>query len=338
MIQKRIGFACKWVTPSNKPDPDVSVRATTVAWLKRQPRDVAVQRLWDIVKHNIASTGRFVSKIAEHDPQLRMARLGSSLLPMYTEPSWRWFYEQADVQDYCAKQFAAVGELARAQDVRLSFHPGQFCVLASASDDIVERSIDEFEYHVNMARWMGYGSSWHDHGFKVNVHLSGRGGPAKFLSSLDRMTPEARNLISIENDEMSYGLDVILAVRERVALVLDIHHHWIHSGEYISPSDPRVQQVLESWRGVRPTAHYSVSREDVLVGHDSTVKPDLPSLLTARYKKQKLRAHSDFYWNTAVNEWALEFTPKFDIMCESKAKNLASFALYKLAKEKNILN
>jgi hypothetical protein len=49
------------------------------------------------------------------------------------------------------------------------------------------------------------------------------------------------------------------------------------------------------------------------------------------HKKGKLRAHSNFYWNTAVNEWALSFWDQFDIMCESKAKNLASFALHKQA-------
>jgi UV DNA damage endonuclease len=46
-------------------------------------------------------------------------------------------------------------------------------------------------------------------------------------------------------------------------------------------------------------------------------------LLDAGYKKSKLRAHSDFYWNNAVNSWAESFSPEFDIMCESKAKNLA---------------
>jgi hypothetical protein len=46
------------------------------------------------------------------------------------------------------------------------------------------------------------------------------------------------------------------------------------------------------------------------------------------HRKQKLRAHSDFYWNQEVNHWALSFLPQFDIMCESKAKNLASKALY----------
>ncbi len=44
-------------------------------------------------------------------------------------------------------------------------------------------------------------------------------------------------------------------------------------------------------------------------------------------QKQKLRAHSDYYWNDAVNDWALTFIDSFDMMCESKAKNLASFKL-----------
>jgi UV DNA damage endonuclease len=110
--------------------------------------------------------------------------------------------------------------------------------------------------------------------------------------------------------------------------VLDIHHHWINSGEYIEASDDRVKRIIDSWRGVRPTLHYSVSREDVIVEHPRHIRPNLSSLLEAGYKKQKLRAHSNFYWNTAVNEWALSFRDNFDIMCESKAKNLASFAFY----------
>jgi len=86
--------------------------------------------------------------------------------------------------------------------------------------------------------------------------------------------------------------------------------------------------VVESWRGNRPTCHYSVSREDVLVGHDTLVRPDRDILLESKLNKQKLRAHSDYFWNEAVNDWAMSFNDKFDIMCESKGKNLASRKLY----------
>lgn len=51
-------------------------------------------------------------------------------------------------------------------------------------------------------------------------------------------------------------------------------------------------------------------------------------LLERGYKKQKLRAHSDYMWNTACNDWALSFLPYSDIMVEAKCKNLASRDLY----------
>jgi UV DNA damage repair endonuclease len=222
-----------------------------------------------------------------------------------------------------------VGDLARQNNVRLSFHPGQFCVLASDNPDIVNRSIEEFEYHVDMARWMGYGQTFQD--FKINVHIAGRQGPAGIRSALARMTPEARNTLTIENDEMTWGIEHSLELVNDCALVLDIHHHWIKTGEYIEASDDRVKRIGDSWRGVRPVIHYSVSREDILGEHPVHACPSLQALLESGHKKAKLRAHSNFYWNTAANEWALSFRDRCDIMCESKAKNLASFALYQQA-------
>ena len=114
---------------------------------------------------------------------------------------------------------------------------------------------------------------------------------------------------------------------EHVALVLDIHHHWVKTGEYIAPDDVRVVRCCESWRDVRPVLHFSTSREDVLVGHDSGVRPDLADLVARGHKKQQLRAHSDFCWNHAVNDWALSFAPDFDIQVEAKGKNIASQGL-----------
>ena len=336
-MTQRIGFCCKYVVPGKKdfePVPELNTRSTTVAWLNRQTREVAEQRLWDIMEHNISAARALVARVGTLNPELRMLRLGSDILPVYTEPTYSYFWQQPYVKTYCERAFAEVGRVARAMDVRLDFHPGQFTVLASESDDIVSRSIEEFEYHVDMARWMGYGKTWHDHGFTINVHISGRRGPDGIRAVLSRLSPEARNLITIENEENAHGLDAILQLHDCCALVLDIHHHWVKSGEYIQADDDRVRRVIDSWRGTRPLIHYSLSREDVVskfVANEQHVLLDMDRLLTEGYKKQKLRAHSDYYWNTAANQWALSFWPEFDICCESKAKNLASFALYDFA-------
>jgi UV DNA damage endonuclease len=337
-MNKRIGFACKWIDRPDQVDgikPKDEARkyntgATTVAWLNRQSRDVAEQKLWDLMEQNIQSIQNLVSRVGGLDENLRMVRLSSDILPVYTEPTYSYFWRRSDVRDYCERHFARVGDIARQTNTRLSFHPGQFTVLASDNDDIVRRSVEEFEYHADMARWMGFGKQFQD--FKINVHIAGRRGPQGIRDVLGRLSPEARNCITIENDEITWGIEASLELCNDLALVLDIHHHWVKTGEYIDAKDDRVKRIIDSWRGVRPVIHYSVSREDVLVGHDATNRPIMESLLTEGHKKAKLRAHSNFYWNNAVNQWALSFRDQFDIMCESKAKNLASFALYEQSK------
>lgn len=337
---KRIGFACKWIDRPDqvngiKPTDDAkqyNTGSTTVAWLNRQTKEVAEEKLWDLMVGNIESTRKLIERIGNLDEHLRMVRISSDLLPVYTESSWSYFWRKPDVRSYCEKAFGQVGELARMRNVRLSFHPGQFTVLASDNDDIVRRSIEEFEYHADMIRWMGYGQRFQD--FKCNVHIAGRRGAQGIIDVYGRLSPEARNTLTIENEEMKHGLDDCLVLSSHgIPIVLDIHHHWVREGEYITLADDRAKRVLESWRGLRPTLHYSVSREDYLVAHSTTTSPAYTELLESGHKKSKLRAHSDFYWNTACNDWALGFLDQFDIMCESKGKNIASFALYERAKE-----
>ena len=337
---KRIGFACKYMHPDQTQKKKLleeiqrplNTRSTTVQWLNRQTRDVAEERLWDIMVHNIQSYYNLIEYVGSLPNELRMVRLGSDVLPVYTQLDWSYYWKRPDVVQYCEQHFARVGALARSLDVRLSMHPGQFTVLASDNDDIVERSIEEFEYHTDVVRWMGYGQTFQD--FKCNVHISGRKGPQGIKDALKRLSPEARNTITIENDENKWGLEHSLELVDDCALVLDIHHHWCREGEYIRPTDDRYSRVIDSWRGIRPVIHYSVSREDCLVDFPKGKRPNMATLLEQGYKKAKLRAHSDYMWNRAVNDWALEFNDYADIMVESKAKNLASIALHKYNTER----
>ena len=338
---KRIGFACKYMHPDQTQTKKVleeiqrplNTRSTTVQWLNRQTVDVAEQRLWDIMVHNIAAYKRLIEYVGSLPAELRMVRLGSDVLPVYTQRDWSYYWQRPDVIAYAEREFAKVGDTARALDVRLSMHPGQFTVLASDNPEIVERSIEEFEYHTDVIRYMGYGKSFQD--FKCNVHISGRNGPAGIIAALQRLTPEARNTITIENDENKWGIEDSLELEKHCALVLDVHHHWCREGEYLQPTDDRYKRIVDSWRGVRPTMHYSYSRTERLPeGYAHNTLPDMPALLEAGYKKGKLRAHSDYYPNQLVNDYALSFLPYTDIMCESKCKNLASIELYKYYKGK----
>lgn len=334
---KRIGFCCKYFHPDRnigkklleEKERPFNGKTTTKAWLERQSPSVAEQKLEEVIDHNINSYMNLIKYAGSLPENLRMVRLGSDILPFFTEATWKKYYT-VDRLDRITKRLGVIGNIARSLDVRLSMHPGQFTVLASDREEVVDSSIEEFEYHTFVATAMGYGKKFQD--FKINVHISGKQGPDGIKSVLKWLSPESRRMITIENEEMRWGLDSTLELENEVALVLDIHHHFIHSGgEYILPTDDRWKRVLASWRGVRPAIHYSVSREDYLNEHCQNTLPDYQTLVQSGYKKAKLRAHSDYCWNRACNDWVLKFWEDSDIIVEAKCKNLASAQLYRHA-------
>jgi UV DNA damage repair endonuclease len=336
---KRIGFACKWAEVNKKGEiastPGLNTGGTTLAWARRNNRNIVEEKIIDVAKTNIVNTHNLLKKVATLPQELRMVRITSDMLSFYTHDDYKDFWLSTNTQDLLQRWFAPLGETIRQNDIRVSFHPDQFVVLASESEGIVNNSIREFEYHADMARFMGFGKSFQD--IKINVHISGRKGAQGIRDVYQRLSPEARNAITIENEEYTHGLTDCLELADLLPIVMDIHHNWVRESEYIQKDDTRVQRVIDSWRGIRPTCHYSVSREDVLVGHDARTLPNRDTLLESGFNKQKLRAHSDYFWNEAVNNWALSFLDKFDIMCESKGKNLASVKLYESAKQNGII-
>lgn len=329
MINKRVGFACKFMHHDRTLKPKMlkeiegplNFRGTTIRWM-REHLDEAQERVYDIVEHNLNATEHLIDYVSTLPLPQRMLRMGSGMLPAYTEKNFGHLTKTNYITDRIASRLSTIGDKARKNDVRLSMHPGQFTVLASDNPDIVENSIEEFEYHADIVRYMGYGQQFQD--FKINIHISGRQGPAGIKAVLPRLSKEARNCITIENDENRWGLSDSLELADDVALVLDVHHHWCREGEYIEATDDRVKRVIDSWRGVRPAMHLSMSRDDYLHGHRTDVLPDYHQLLETGHKKGKLRAHSDYIWNSAVTDWAGSFRDDFDIMVEAKAKNLAS--------------
>lgn len=334
---QRVGFACKYVHPDQSLPAKklksiqqrLTERTTTNAWLQHQSLDQAYERLWDIVRHNAQAAYNLVQYVGGLPHGQRMVRLGSDQLPFFTHDNWRDFYRRRDVQEYATRAYADVGALARELDVRMSMHPGQFTVLASDRRDVADRSLEELEYHALIAKWMGFGSVFQD--FKINVHLSGRRGADGFLEYKRVMSPELRNMLTIENDEYASGVDDILALEHDFALVFDTHHHMIHSEEFITPNDDRFKRVIDSWRGVRPVIHYSVSRDEYMSDIPQDELPDM-NVLLQKAKKNKLRAHSDFYNHRASNLMVLELGEIADIMCEAKMKNLASAQLFEFRK------
>ncbi|MCG7391995.1 UV damage endonuclease UvsE [Microvirga sp. ACRRW] len=307
----------------------MNTSTVTMAYLSRLNPQAAYDKLFSVVAHNLEAATRQIGHVASRPKLERLHRLSSDLLPGYTHSSCLEFYRDRDLRHLIESRLAAAGELAREHGVRLSMHPGQFCVIASANASAAENGIAEFEYHADVMRMMGYDGGWHPHGAHINIHGGAKAvGIDGIRQGLERLSETARNLITIENDEVSYGLDDLLPLADAVPLVLDLHHHWIKSeGEYVEPDDSRIATIIASWRDVRPLSHISVSREDLLAEHDTGVLPDFAALVKAGVKPKDLRGHSNLMWNLPLNDLVARHLAWTDFEVEAKHKNIASEGL-----------
>lgn len=331
MPDPRLGFCCKFVPESREADAarPMNTSSVTMAYLGRLDPKAAYDKLASVVAHNLEAFTRQIEYVAGRPPLERLHRLSSDLLPGYTHPSCEVFYRDRDLRTLIESRLAAAGQLAREHGVRLSMHPGQFCVIASPNPSAVANGVAEFEYHADVMRYMGYGDGWHPHGAHINIHGGAKAvGAEGIREGVGRLSETARNLITIENDEVSFGLDDLLPLADVVPIVLDLHHHWIKSeGEYVEPNDPRIATIIASWRGVRPLSHISVSREDLLSGHDISTLPDFRALVRTGIRPRDLRGHSDLMWNLAVNDLVARHLTWSDFEVEAKLKNVASAGL-----------
>jgi len=331
MPDPRLGFCCKYIPEDGAAATvrEMNLTTVTMAYLGRLDPKAAYDKIAGVVAHNLQAIRRQIAHVAARPKLERLHRLSSDLLPGYTHPGCREFYRDPDLRRLIEDELAAAGRLARQGGVRLSMHPGQFCVIASPNPSAVANGVAEFEYHVEVMDLMGYGKGWHPHGAHINIHGGARAmGAEGIRGGLARLSATARNLITIENDEVSFGLDDLLPLVDDVPLVLDLHHHWIKSeGEYIEPEDGRIGRIASSWRGVRPISHISVSREDLLPDPDIHARPDFRALVEAGIRPRDLRAHSDLMWNEAVNDWVRRHLAWTDFEVEAKLKNIASEGL-----------
>lgn len=336
--EARVGYCCLFRPPL--PDPKevarFNVSGTTITALSRMERADAYEKVLVLVTRNLHALEAHLRRVATASPIERMLRLDSGVLPAYTHPVARWMYDEPELRRMVEHGLARVGDVARAAGVRVSLHPGQFCVIGSLNPAAQQNGIEDFEYHTDLLRWMGFAGGWHPHGAHINIHVGSTAtGVEGYRAGLKKLSEDARNLITVENDEVSFNLDSLLPLADAVPIVFDLHHEWISSGgTYVQPDDPRIPRIQESWRGVRPVAHISVSREDVLPEHDATALPDFRALLASGKTGRDLRAHSEFMWNDAVNEWAAGHLSWADLEVEAKQKNLASHQLAEHARQR----
>lgn len=208
------------------------------------------ERAVALARENVAAVERIARWNAENG--VGMFRMTSGLVPFGSHPgsgAWR---------EALADDFARAGETVRAAGQRVSTHPGQFVVLGSSREAVLDAGLRELEYQADALDLMGVDA-------EMVVHVGGacddrEAALGRFVDRA-RALPErvARRLV-IENDETTYPVGDALRLSRETGLpvVFDVLHDALHPTPGLSLREG-LERSLATWarRGRAPKVHYS---------------------------------------------------------------------------------
>lgn len=240
----RLGYAC------------VNTRLRTSARTVRLA-NASPERLREVIADNLDALEAILRWNEEHG--IQVFRLTSNLIPFGSHEAnpIAWWDEFAD-------RFERLAELVRGSGARLSTHPGQYTVLASARHEVVAAAVAELEYHARLLGAIGVDPS---HKIVLHVGVGRRDAKAagdRLVRGWELLSDGARERLVLENDERWPLADVFdLSRRLDCPVVLDVFHH------ALAPSLPGVS-VRELILAAGETWDTADGRQEV---HFSTQEP-----------------------------------------------------------------
>ena len=196
-----------------------------------------------------------------------------------------------------------IGKKIKDNNIRVSYHPGPFNVLASENPTVVIKTISELNKHAELMDLMELEQS---HYYPINIHINTtqptrEDAADRFCKQFENLSESCKRRLVIENDDKESQYSVKLLhnlVHSKIGIPITFDQlHWA-----LGPQDQTMQEALElalsTWN-VIPLTHMA-----------SSIRKEDP--------KGLIRAHADY-----IYEKIETFGHEFDCEIESKAKDLA---------------
>ena len=226
-------------------------------------------------------------------------RLSSDSFPWMSE------YEFSDLPNFNVIQnlMTKIGDKIKSNNIRTSYHPGPFNVLASENPSVVEKTIKELNKHAELMDMMGLDQTTF---YPINIHINTtqptrEESAQRFVDRFPLLSESCKKRLTLENDDSpnQYSVKILhdlVHTKIGVPIVFDQHHF------NYGPQDQSMEEALK-------LAH-STWKTRVMT-HMSSPK-------TLEDNSGKQTAHADY-----IYEEIKTFGLDFDTEIEAKAKDLA---------------
>lgn len=246
-----MGLCCQWIELRTKRDGTVVYENVIDEKLLQlgayKNGKYSTERILETYRWNVKEILRTIPYLVANN--IKSFRLSSTIFPLY-----EFCGELARSDALIQQDLAAAGRGFREHGIRVTTHPGQFCVISSDKQSVIENSIRELEYHAYLFDAMGFDRTPY---YAINIH-GGKGNRAEKLIETYNYLPEnVKSRLTLENDEKCYNVKQLLAISERtgIPVVLDSHHY--NFGVDDIPFADAFRETLATWGNIKPLQHIS---------------------------------------------------------------------------------
>ena len=252
----------------------------------------------ELVIQNIDDLKKIIDWNIQND--IFVYRMSSDMFPCIG------FYKLEDLPDFdlISSKLLSIGQFAKDNKIRLSFHPTHFCIPASENPVVVKNAIDELNKHAQIMDLMGLDQS---HYYPINIHVNTtkptrEEAADRFCQQFFNLSESCQKRLVFENDDgpNQYSTKILYDLiysKIKIPITHDFHHH--NYGPQDISQEEALKLACSTWGDITPMTHMSSPRtlEDI---------------------SSKQIAHADY-----IYEEIKTFGLDFDTEIEAKAKELA---------------
>lgn len=284
----KIGYACLTVGV-----PETTLRTTRKA-------NATNERLTGLIQNNLLAMEKMLDYNIKQG--IQMYRISSDIIPFGSDLETN----PLDWVNLFQEDFKRLAKKIAKYKIRVSMHPGQYTVLNSNREEVVERAIEDLRYHTKFLDALEV-----DQSHKIILHIGGAYGDKeaakqRFVSEYQKLDTAIKKRLIIENDDRLYTITDVLDISKQTGapVVYDNLHNTCNPSEPALSDAEWIRRSKETWSAADGPmkTHYSQQREDARQG-----------------------AHTETIYIKPFRDYYTEVAPlDVDIMLEVKDKNLSA--------------
>ena len=242
-----IGYACIHIGSDKTKLSSIRIKNATETNLEK------------VIESNLNALEEIILYNIKND--IRLFRISSDIIPLGSHPvnSVKWWVEYEE-------RLKFIGRLIRDSKMRVSMHPGQYTVINSVNDNIVEKSVNDLIYHCKFLDCLECDSS-----AKIILHIGGvyqdkTESIERFINIYQSLNQNIKDRLIIENDDKSYDVQDVLLISEKLGIpvLFDNLHHRLKSPKSQLNEYEWIEKCAKTWKPEdgKQKIHYSQKSEE----------------------------------------------------------------------------